>query len=238
MNRGRGGAGSGFAFPTNYFAWWDATTGVSSSGGNLTTWVERNGVYTLAPDAAQTCAVGADDAAYGGHASVGTSGASDQNLVTSATMDFSDTAQVHLFIRGRCAANTATKILVELTAGVNANEGFNINSSSSETWRAAVGSDQTAHDLSTSNTTSVAIVEGIFNRAASGTEAIVRVNGVAGDNYVLSGNATGNFANALLNVFGRSGSTLDSLGSLSDILIYKKLQSPAVAKVIRSVLSA
>lgn len=221
-----------------YIAYWNGDDALSS-GGNLTSWLDRTRKHVLQPDTGQTCAVGADDAAYDNKKSIGTVGVSSQRLVTIANIDLSNTDKLHVFVRARTGDNAATKIVCEHSATSGSGNGFAIFANSDEDWGAqcagAVG--QSRELLSPSDSTVVATIENINDKGLSQDEAKIKVNGVVGNTRLVDDDNLDNFSADKLYVLGRSDGSLPSIGSIRHILIYPFILTDTQAAFNRELLA-
>lgn len=218
------------------FAFWDADD-ANESGGNLTTWPDKTGVHVLVPDAAQTCAVNASDADYN-KASVGTVSATGQALVTNAAFDLSDVDTITVYVRGRTGANASTKTLVEhdTTASGAGNNGWALFASSTENWNCQHQKDtsRSRHQLTGSDSTTVSLITMVFKRSLTSAEAQLTVDATPGNDRVNDDDTSGNFKSALLHVFARAGITLESLGSIRYIRLFKGELTAAQDAIVKA----
>lgn len=145
---------------------------------------------------------------------------SDDGLATAA-IDFSAVNKLTLCAGLRKASDSAQGVVAELTSTIASNNGGFLlsapNSAAANYNFSSKGTTQVDNTITTYTAPITNVVTGLADISAPSN--IIRVNGSQVGSAVTSSQGTGNYANAVLNIGRRGGSTLPFSGRLYSLII-------------------
>ncbi len=218
MNRGRQ-AGLPPGPEGGYEAWWRADDLSAVGDGNpITTWVDRTGNYTLTKSGAGSLIWNESDATANNQPSVTQSG----SAIATVSIDLSGTDQVHVFVAGYGGGGASTRVCVEHTDSSASVNGFGLFALSGTVNMGRhfgdVGDSQ--QRLTVADTAVNQILELNSDKGRAAAEAKLFVDGIPFDTQAADSNNTNNFTSDTLNVFARSGISLEWGGGIEEIVLY------------------